>query len=725
MNTLRKTIATIVILSAIFCCIAILDYSPDDPSYFNATDKQVKNITSKYGAKISDPIIQAFGYGILIPLIISIIWAVKEILNKQVKMLMIKLSTIILTLPAFCFLLSIFDNDTIMDGEYYSFHFGGYLGYFLYSEAFFSQKFSTYILIACSICIITIAFSLGVIELIVKNIFQKNTTNEKFTIKAKSRTFYNYVCNIFQKNNLATNITKRSCNLNPDLQFKIQPETSSESKKFFDLNSSTETNTSKNHSIFPLPIQPLVEEKNNTPQMNIFGLNDTTPTPVNTKEPVLNSSFNTTPVCQKGDFVIPSTSILHSTNANHSYTHLSVEDIEISKRKLLQVLNDFGIKGEITEVFHGPIVTLYCLEPISGTKSSRVIGLSDDIARSMRAKSARVSVIQGKHSIGIELPNDDRAIINLKDLLDSDEYKSCEHNLPIALGKNIAGEIVIADLAKMPHLLVAGTTGSGKSVAIHSMILSLLYKYSPDECKFIMIDPKMLELSVYDGIPHLLAPVVTTPETAIATMKWVVKEMSTRYRLMSNLGVRNIISYNTLIREAQSQNANIERQVQTGFDNETKQPIFESIVTKAEILPYIVVIIDEMADLMLVAGKDIENSVQRLAQMARAAGIHLIMATQRPSVDIITGVIKANFPTRISFQVASKFDSRTILGEIGAEQLLGAGDMLYMMPGGKIERVHGAYVHEKDIEEVVRNIKSQREANYLFSVIESKNDESL
>ncbi|GGB48790.1 DNA translocase FtsK [Tistrella bauzanensis] len=385
-------------------------------------------------------------------------------------------------------------------------------------------------------------------------------------------------------------------------------------------------------------------------------------------------------------------------------------------RGLEKVLEDYGVKGRIVEVRPGPVVTLFELEPAPGIKSSRVISLADDIARSMSAISARVAVIPGRNAIGIELPNPRRETVYLRELLASESYENTASRLALALGKDIGGVPVVADLARMPHLLVAGTTGSGKSVAINTMILSLLYRLSPDQCKFIMIDPKMLELSVYEGIPHLLAPVVTEPGKAVVALKWAVREMEGRYRAMSNLGVRNIGGYNKRVAEARDAGEVLTRTVQTGFDAETGKPVFEEQGLETEPMPYIVVVVDEMADLMLVAGKDIEAAIQRLAQMARAAGIHLIMATQRPSVDVITGTIKANFPTRISFQVTSKIDSRTILGEQGAEQLLGQGDMLHMEGGGRITRVHGPFVSDEEVEKVVRALKEQGMPSYIEAV---------
>ncbi len=362
------------------------------------------------------------------------------------------------------------------------------------------------------------------------------------------------------------------------------------------------------------------------------------------------------------------------------------------------MLQDFGVRGEIVKANPGPVVTLYELEPAPGIKSSRVIGLADDIARSMSALSARVAVVAGRNAIGIELPNVHREKVYLRELLAVKDGNESMAKLPLCLGKNIGGESIIIDLARTPHMLIAGTTGSGKSVAINTMILSLVYRLRPDQCRLIMVDPKMLELSVYDGIPHLLTPVVTDPKKAVVALKWAVREMEERYKKMSKLGVRNIDGYNARLLEAKSKGEELTRTVHTGFDKESGKAIYEDEKLDLEPLPYIVIIVDEMADLMMVAGKDIEGAVQRLAQMARAAGLHVILATQRPSVDVITGTIKANFPTRISFQVTSKIDSRTILGEMGAEQLLGQGDMLYMAGGGRISRVHGPFVSDEEVE---------------------------
>ena len=423
-----------------------------------------------------------------------------------------------------------------------------------------------------------------------------------------------------------------------------------------------------------------------------------------------------------GGYELPPLALLAPPEPGATGPALGRDALEKNARLLETVLDDFGVRGEIVKIHPGPVVTRYELEPAPGTKTSRVIGLADDIARSMSAISVRVAVVPGSSSIGIELPNVDRETVFLRELLGSRAYEDADGKLPLILGKDISGAPMIVDLWRMPHLLIAGTTGSGKSVGVNSMILSLLFRLGPDQCKLILIDPKMLELSVYEGIPHLLAPVVTEAKKAIVALKWAVREMEERYRAMSRLGVRNVEGYNSRIEQALKTGEVLTRRVQTGFDPDTGQPIHEEQSFELEPLPYIVVVVDEMADLMMAAGKEIEIAVQRLAQMARAAGIHLIMATQRPSVDVITGTIKANFPTRISFHVTSKIDSRTILGEQGGEQLLGHGDMLYMAHGGRIVRVHGPLVTDQEVEDVVAHLKKQGQPSYIEAVTEDDDD---
>ncbi len=444
-------------------------------------------------------------------------------------------------------------------------------------------------------------------------------------------------------------------------------------------------------------------------------------------EPIREAAERKAPVqrvAAKGkDFALPPLSVLTQPKPRSASGMVTDAMLQENAQILEGVLEDFGVRGEIINVRPGPVVTLYELEPAPGIKSSRVIGLADDIARSMSAISVRVAVVPGRNVIGIELPNMDRETVFLRELLASTDFAETGFDLALALGKNIGGEPIISDLARMPHLLIAGTTGSGKSVGINTMILSLLFKLPPDKCKLIMIDPKMLELSVYDGIPHLLAPVVTDPKKAVVALKWAVREMEDRYRKMSKLGVRNVHGFNQRIEQALEKGEVLTRTVHTGYDPNSGEPIYEDEEMNLEAMPFIVVIIDEMADLMMVSGKDIEGAVQRLAQMARAAGIHMITATQRPSVDVITGTIKANFPTRISFQVTSKIDSRTILGEQGAEQLLGQGDMLYMAGGGRISRVHGAFVSDEEVEKIVKHLKRQGAPEYLEAVTEDTESE--
>jgi DNA segregation ATPase FtsK/SpoIIIE, S-DNA-T family len=457
-----------------------------------------------------------------------------------------------------------------------------------------------------------------------------------------------------------------------------------------------------------------------SPQLDLNDDLETEPRPRAPREP----KAAPRPARKSADGYVPPPLDLLATPKAIGRTVLSSDALHANATALEGVLGDFGVRGEIINARPGPVVTLYELEPAPGIKSSRVIGLADDIARSMSALSARVAVVAGRNVIGIELPNPTREKVYLRELLSSRDYIESAAKLPLCLGKTIGGEPVIVDLARMPHLLIAGTTGSGKSVAINTMILSLVYRLQPEQCRLIMVDPKMLELSVYDGIPHLLTPVVTDPKKAVIALKWAVREMEERYKKMSKLGVRNVDGYNARVAEARAKGEKLTRTVHTGYDKQTGEAIYESEELELEPLPLVVVIVDEMADLMMVAGKDIEGAVQRLAQMARAAGLHVILATQRPSVDVITGTIKANFPTRISFQVTSKIDSRTILGEQGAEQLLGQGDMLYMAGGGRISRVHGPFVSDEEVEKVVRHLKAQGTPQYLEAVTaEDEEDE--
>ena len=420
------------------------------------------------------------------------------------------------------------------------------------------------------------------------------------------------------------------------------------------------------------------------------------------------------------DFVLPTLNLLKTPPPRKVLTDEGA--LRRSSDNLHRVLEEYGIKGEMGTVRPGPVVTLFEFEPAPGVKSQRVINLAPDIARNMSSESARIAVVPGRNAMGVELPNRRRETVWLQNMLASDSYENSEANLPLVMGEDIGGQAFVTDLSKMPHLLVAGTTGSGKSVAVNAMILSLMFKLSPDECKFIMIDPKMLELSVYDGVPHLLAPVVTEPKKAVVALKWTVREMEDRYRKMSKMGVRNMAGYNEKVADAKASGEIMTRTVMTGYDKETGEPVYETEELNFEPMPYIVVIIDEMADLMMVAGKDIEGAVQRLAQMARAAGIHMIMATQRPSVDVITGTIKANFPSRVAFRVGSSIDSRTILGETGAEQLLGNGDMLFMGTG-RPHRLHGPFVSDGEVEKIAAYLKAQGTPSYLEDITAEPEEE--
>jgi len=640
----RKVYGFALLMVAVLLALAVISYHPGDPSLNNATNAAVKNWVGRPGAYIADPIMQAFGYAASLFIIMMLCRGASLIVEGRSRYILIRLSVVLILLPAVAMFFTILDRPNQMVSH------GGYLGVFLLQElqALVSRKILAMIGFAAFIIAYVIAIG--------------------FTVSQWAR--------------FACFIGRQLKTLALVLIWGM--------KSLYILT----------RRAIPREGAAFVEEL----------AMPTMPAPVIEVAARVRPEYKKVPVQSTlqlalDEFSLPPTSLLKDVPIISRKNFINEGALSQNSKLLQQVLQDFGVNGKIVKIHPGPVVTLYELEPSAGTKSSRVIGLADDISRSMSAVSARIAVIAGKNALGIELPNAHRETVYLRELMETEQYRQHDGQLPLILGKNIGGEPVIADLAKMPHLLVAGTTGSGKSVAINTMILSLLYKHSPKQCQLIMIDPKMLELSVYEGIPHLLAPVVTEAKKAVAALKWVVKEMENRYRSMSSLGVRNIQGYNKAVEEAGRRGDKLMKEVQTGFDRETGKPIFESMELPSEPLPNIVVIVDEMADLMIVAGKEIESSIQRLAQMARAAGIHIIMATQRPSVDVITGVIKANFPTRISFQVTSKIDSRTILGEQGAEQLLGMGDMLYMVGGGRIERVHGPFVGDKEVEEVVKFLK--------------------
>lgn len=685
---------------AIFLGVAIATYSSADPSFIKANDAEViGNWMGFWGAYIAGPMIQIFGATVIVIIAFFVMVGYKLLARKELGFLIIKFSLLLIVIPMLAAVLSYL-------GRYLGskLEFGGLIGNFLSFEI--STKYQTFwppvILSLASLLGIVIIFNLRLKVLFLlakglKNMIVRSIIRINYFFAAKTYT---------PTDTMVTD--EHHLHAEP---FLSQPQLTGVGEANDD---NSESAPFEIDLLQPLPFET-TDSKVVRPQPS-----------VPPQRPAAASASKSNKQPQAGsvtsNFTLPSVELLK--NLDKPKNSQPNESALLANSKVLQkVLEDFGVMGEITKIHPGPVVTLYEFEPVAGTKSSRVIGLSDDIARSMSAISARIAVIPGKSSLGIELPNAIREMVGLKELVESGAYTiGSNEKLPLILGKNIGGEPIIADLAKMPHLLVAGTTGSGKSVAINTMILSLLFKHPPSECRFIMVDPKMLELSIYDGIPHLLAPVVTEPKKAISALKWVVKEMENRYRLMSLAGVRNLDGYNELVANAKKTGQKLQKQVQVGFDAESGQPKFETIDIDENHLPYIVVIVDEMADLMIVAGKEIEGSIQRLAQMARAAGIHIIMATQRPSVDVITGVIKANFPTRISFQVTSKIDSRTILGEQGADQLLGMGDMLFMRGGGRIERVHGPFVSDLEVEKITNFLRAQGAPQYIENITVSDED---
>jgi DNA segregation ATPase FtsK/SpoIIIE, S-DNA-T family len=650
---------------SVFLVLALLSYNSGDPSLNRAAGGVIKNLMGVSGAIISDLCLQLFGLGTVVVIAMCMAWGWRLIKDYSVNYVWLRMCALILSLVAFCTALAFIPSPMAWP---YGSGLGGSIG-LMVAGAFGHILPSLLIIPLALVTVIASAlYGLGLRRAEWQMIGLWCVSLWKWM-----RGSIRYVINLF------------SSDATPLVQ-GIQSSTSVEQKSVVrKVQSDVKATVSQVRQKTVLKTEPA------------------------SKQTYMELRH------KQGDYELPSFTLL--TAAPKVKGAVVNESALTQNATMLEsVLHDFGVKGEIINIHPGPVVTLYELEPAAGTKSSRVIGLADDIARSMSAISARISVIPGRNALGIELPNVNRQTVYLREMLEHEEFRSSKMGLPLALGKNIAGEPVMVDLSKMPHLLVAGTTGAGKSVAINTMITSLLYHHTPDTCKFIMIDPKMLELSVYDNIPHLLTPVVTEPGKAVVALKWTVKEMENRYRLMASLGVRNVSGFNQRLKEAKRTGEVLTREVQTGFDPDTGRPVHEKQKLDLTPLPFIVVVVDEMADLMLVAGKDIEGSIQRLAQMARAAGIHIIMATQRPSVDVITGVIKANFPTRISFQVTSKIDSRTILGEMGAEQLLGQGDMLYMAGGGRITRVHGPFVSDSEVEDVVEHLKRQGPPQYVADV---------
>jgi len=671
---------------ALVLCATLLSYNPGDPSLNSASPHEIQNLMGPIGAYVADVMIQSLGLASIIPVLVLFSWAWRITSKQMVANLWMRL--VILGSAALLVAIGLNAIPTPMDWPLRS-GMGGISGLMLNERLMSLASLVALDKIAYAPLVIAgVSGFIGFLGLLYGLALSSNewsAIGRGVAVTAKDTVLGSV--DAVRKGSAALRRTKLD-----------EP---------FDLDAGFETVDDDT---------PVLKRKKSVKRVKAPAV-DTAPTkktpPAKQQSLVLSpDSYNFPPF----DLLSEATAIQKRT------TKIDRAALEHNAELLEQVLADFGIKGEIVEVRPGPVVTLYELEPSAGTKTSRVISLADDIARSMSAISVRIAVVPGRSVIGIELPNAKRDTVFLRELLESDSFDNPKASLNMALGVDIGGEPVMADLARMPHLLVAGTTGSGKSVGVNTMILSLLYRMTPDQCKFIMIDPKMLELSVYDDIPHLLTPVVTDPGKAIMALKWAVQEMNERYRLMSNLGVRNISGYNVKLEESRKKGEVLTRRVQTGFDPETGKPIFEEQPLDMEAMPFLVIIVDEFADLMLQVGKEIDACIQSLAQKARAAGIHLIMATQRPSVDVMTGTIKANFPSRISFTVTTKIDSRTILESQGAEQLLGMGDMLFKPGGGQISRVHGPFASDEEVEEIVNHIKRQGEPAYLDAVVEESSE---
>lgn len=681
--------ALILLFSA--AVAAFISYDINDPSFNTAVDGPVTNLMGLVGSWTADILLQALGVGAYILILPLVTWGWRIISLKGLPFIFPHLLVLpILVITSILALATLPVSDA---GIFTNVGLGGFLGQRLLAnvQSFLAYIGISYYPIAVGLLFLTISiicyFYTAGLDRDEWTFIRQKTKGIIFGVGGYILALFKYIGAILKRSSKSETGAEVDVRKNKGKQRKEPPLKTSQQKAKREI--------------------PIINpEKKNVKSSRRETIE---------RQPMLD-------IMTDGEFALPSLSLLSAPKPLSAQERLTHDALEQNARMLEAVLDDFGVKGEITKVRPGPVVTLYELEPAPGTKSSRVINLADDIARSMSATSARVAVVSGKNAIGIELPNSKREIVALREILSSGVYEDSKAKLPMALGKDIGGDPIVADIASMPHLLVAGTTGSGKSVAINVMILSLLYKLTPAECRLIMVDPKMLELSVYDDIPHLLTPVVTDPKKAVVALKWAVREMEHRYQNMAKLQVRNITAYNKRLDEARKKGENIIRKVQTGFDPDTGKPIYEEENLDLTPLPMIVVVVDEMADLMLVAGKDIEQLIQRLAQMARAAGIHLIMATQRPSVDVITGTIKANFPTRVAFQVTSKIDSRTILGEQGAEQLLGMGDMLHMAGGGRITRVHGPFVSDKEVERIVNALKKQGKPEYLTTIVEEPED---
>ncbi len=676
---------------ATFMALAVLSFNPADPSFNHAVDNTATNLLGSGGAVTADLLIQLLGLAAALPVLVLFAWGLRILLGRNLPRPTRRIMLLTIAIAATAFSLTVLDRPGIEELGAYP---GGALGVLLLRPI---SHFGT----GLGLTVGGIALATAAIAVLL-GLYVLGITPGEWRLAGRAAAGGARVSAAAtgRAARIGASAARRGAQYVSDARARVRSE--------------PRLTAAKPQRVKTRKVAPAEEPAGS----------DRRPPLVETRPPQPRVGKRAQSGRQKrldlpvpaGEYELPPLDLLATPPHDAAAAQVNDEALEENARLLESVLEDFGIRGEIVKVRPGPVVTLYELEPAPGTKTSRVISLADDIARSMSAVAVRIAVVPGRNAIGIELPNNHREMVHLQDLLACNEFEKSQSNLTLALGKDIGGAPVVVDLTRMPHLLIAGTTGSGKSVGVNSMILSLLYRLRPDQCRFIMIDPKMLELSVYDGIPHLLAPVVTDAKKAVVALKWVVREMENRYRAMSKLGVRNIAGYNQRLERARSKGEVLQRRVQTGFDPDTGKPVYEEQALDTTALPFIVVIVDEMADLMLVAGKDVEAAIQRLAQMARAAGIHLVMATQRPSVDVVTGTIKANFPTRISFQVTSKIDSRTILGEQGAEQLLGMGDMLHMVGGGRISRVHGPFVSDAEVEDVVAFLKQQGAPDYIDEV---------
>ena len=677
---LLEAIGLILLIISTIIAASIITFDINDPSFSYLSDSATNNILGKYGAYTSDLLIKLFGASSVLIFLISFAWGLKLFIHKKITFFWLRLIFVPITLLSTSIALNIENIFNInLEG-------GGIVGKytFLYITNFLQHINFEISQIYISILFFLIAFfsfnfSLGL--------------NQLDWIKISNYIFSSikYITFLFIKLfNLIIVFTNKIYYFLKPIVLKILSR-----NKDIDINSNSE-----------------VED--------LFSKKEDYSKPGELLKELIEPKFN---FGKETDYKLPKLDLLEEGIKNVN-TNKNNKDLLQQNAKLLEnVIKEFNIEAKVVGIIPGPIVTLYELEPAPGVQIKKIINLANDIARSMSAESARISNVRSKNAVGVELPNQEREVVNLKEIFGIKDFDTCNAKLPLVFGKDISGKNVIQDLSKMPHLLIAGTTGSGKSVGLNAMILSILYSLRPDQCKFIMIDPKMLELSVYDEIPHLITPVVTDPKKAIFSLKWLVDEMEKRYKIMSKIGVRNIESYNEKINDKKLNGEVIIEKTQTGFDSQTGKPIFEDKRINFDSLPYIVVIIDEIADLMLVSGRDVEAYIQRLSQMARAAGIHLIVATQRPSTDVITGTIKANFSNRISYQVATNIDSRTIIGEQGAEYLLGQGDMLYMSGAGNIRRVHGPFVSDNEIAKVVKFLKSQGKPSYIDGITDDKKNQ--